>query len=71
MKNIMKALKKQNMGLAVVTTKKDYKGRTSVYKKFFQFWKIEKADEFYMKQVALQKSGDISGVRVEVGKVLF
>ena len=33
MKNIMNALKKQNNGLAVVTTKKD----GSVYTKYFHF----------------------------------
>ena len=67
MKNIMNALKKQNNGLAVVTTKKD----GSVYTKYFQFCNINKADKYFTEQLGFKKSGKISGLKVEVSKVVF
>ena len=45
------ALKKQNNGLAVVTTKKD----GSVYTKYFQFWNINKADKYFTEQLGFKK----------------
>ena len=67
MKNIMNALKKQNNGLAVVTTKKD----GSVYTKYFQFWNLNKADKYFTEQLGFKKSGKISGLKVEVARVVF
>ncbi len=67
MKNIMNGLKKQNNGLAVVTTKNN----GDVYTKYFQFWKIDKADKYFTEQLDFKKSGDISGVKVEIAKVVF
>ena len=63
----MNGLKKQNNGLAVVTTKNN----GDVYTKYFQFWNINKADKHFTEQLGFKKSGDISGVKVDIAQVTF
>ena len=68
MKNIMNALyKTDKKGFAVTTTKKN----GDKYTKYFRFVQIAKADKYYTEQLGFKKSGDTSGVKVDIAQVTF